>query len=203
VTDADVYRAITGEGRAETRVLGSRFLGLALPVAGEDAAALCTDALRKTHHDATHVCFAWRIGTGAGEKRRSSDAGEPSGTAGAPILAALDHAAVSDALLVVVRWFGGTKLGTGGLVRAYGECARLALAEAPTEERVLRTLLVVSFAYPVSGRVLRLAEKHNARIEETSYGDEVRLRLAVPRSRVDVLRAELVEATAGAVRFEG
>ncbi len=103
----------------------------------------------------------------------------------------------------MVRWFGGTKLGTGGLVRAYGECARLALGSAETEIRVLRTPLLVFFAYALSGRVLRLAEKHGARIAETSYGDDVRLRLAVPRSRVEVLRAEIVEATAGAVRFEG
>ncbi|RPJ49251.1 MAG: YigZ family protein [Candidatus Latescibacterota bacterium] len=202
MSDPDVYRALAEEGESETRVLGSRFLGIAAPIGGEEEAAERIDRLRRKHHDATHVCFAWRLGHGAGAKGRSSDAGEPSGTAGAPILAAIERAAVSDALVAVVRWFGGTKLGTGGLARAYGDSARLALDAARTEERVVREMLAFVYAYPLSGRVLRLAEKHGALVEDTSYGDEVRLVLAVPRSRLAALRADLADATAGAVRFE-
>jgi uncharacterized YigZ family protein len=203
VKDPDAYTVLAADGISETRVQGSRFLGFVFPARSAEEAEGVLDSLRRKHRDATHVCFAWRIGPPEESGSRASDAGEPSGTAGAPILAALERAGVSDALAVVVRWFGGTKLGTGGLARAYGECARLALDTAPRGERVLRVPLAVAFAYAHAGRVLRLAEKHRTLIETSDYGEEVRLRLAVPRSRAETLRGEIVEATAGAARFEG
>ncbi|MFH1679342.1 MAG: YigZ family protein [Candidatus Eisenbacteria bacterium] len=200
--DPDAYRVIVSEGSAETRVQGSCFLAFTFPAASEEEAAGRVESLRKTRHDATHVCFAWRIGRGAGEKRRSSDAGEPAGTAGAPLLAALERAGVSDALVAVVRWFGGTKLGTGGLARAYGECARLAVENARAGVRVLREPLRASFPYPHAGRVLRIAEKHRAVIEDSVYAEEVTIRIAVPASRLAAFREEILDATGGTARLD-
>jgi len=200
--DPDAYRAVLSEATAETRVQGSRFLAFVFPSAAEKEAAGRVESLRRSHHDATHVCFAWRIGHGAGQKRRASDAGEPSGTAGAPILAARDRAGVSDALVAVVRWFGGTKLGTGGLARAYGECARLAIEWARIGERVLRERVRVLFPYAHAGRVLRIAEKHRALAEDSVYAEEVSIRFAVPASRLAAFQEEIVEATGGDAAFD-
>lgn len=200
--DPDAYRVIDAEGAAETKVKGSRFVGFAFPAPSADAAEARLDALRREHHDATHVCFAWRVGHGEDEVRRAADAGEPHGTAGTPILQAIERAEVSDGGIAVVRWFGGTKLGTGGLVRAYGECAKLALEAASIAVRVRRKPLAARFAYPHAGAVLRLAEKFGALLGESEYAEEVLVRFAVPASRLQGFRDALVDATAGAVRLE-
>jgi len=200
--DPDVYRVIASPGEAETKVKGSRFLGLALPAATAEKAEENLESLRKKHHDATHVCFAWRVGHGASEKRRAADAGEPAGTAGTPILQAMERAGVSDGLVAVIRWFGGTKLGTGGLARAYGECARLALENARIAEKTLRRTLIATFEYPLTGGVLRLAERFGAITEGPEYGETVQLRLAVPASRLEPFRDALVEAAAGKIHIE-
>ncbi len=118
------------DGKSEMREWASRFRGFAFRAETEAAARARILALEKEFHDATHVCFAWRIGS----SRRAADAGEPAGTAGKPILSAIDAAGLDEAAAAVVRWFGGTKLGTSGLARCYGETARAALADAGSEE---------------------------------------------------------------------
>ena len=203
MNDPDVYTVLASEGFAEIKVKGSRFLGYAYPVRDAGEAGERIEALRKKYHDATHVCFGWRIGHGDGYEQKAADAGEPFGTAGAPIVHALERAGASDAAVAVVRYYGGVKLGTGGLIRAYGGCAREAIDAASLASRTLRAPLAVTFAYPQAGAVLRLAEKHGARTESSDYGEEVRLDLAVPASRVERLKEQLIEATAGAVRFPG
>lgn len=117
----DVYRTIERGAEFRQKIERSEFLGLAFPVSSETDFTAALDAIRKQHFDATHHCWAFRVL--AGERARSSDAGEPSGSAGKPILSAIDSAALFDAAIVVVRWFGGVKLGTGGLSRAYRSTA--------------------------------------------------------------------------------
>ncbi|MFH1276809.1 MAG: YigZ family protein [Candidatus Eisenbacteria bacterium] len=199
--DPDIYRAVDAGGTAETKVKGSRFLGLAFPAPTVEVAEEMIEALRKKHFDATHVCFAWRVGHGQEEARRMADAGEPSGTAGTPIMQVLERSGVSDGGIAVIRWFGGVKLGTGGLIRAYGECAGLALEAATIGERVLRKPLEVSFTYPQASAVLRLAERYGALADESHYGEEARIRFAVPASKLPIFRDALVDATAGTIRF--
>ena len=130
------------EGRGEVRERASRFLAFAFPVSDPDEAAQAVGRLKRQYHDATHVAFAWRIGSGDTAARRSSDAGEPSGTAGRPIAAAIESAGICDVLVAVVRYFGGTKLGTGGLSRAYRAAAGRAL-EAAGRRTIRETSLVV------------------------------------------------------------
>ena len=127
---ADERTVPAHEGRAEVRERASRFLAFASPVSNPNEATQAVARLKRQYHDATHVAFAWKIASGDASVRRSSDAGEPSGSAGKPIALAIESAAISDVLVVVVRYFGGTKLGTGALSRAYREAAERAIAAA-------------------------------------------------------------------------
>ena len=182
------------EGRAEIRERASRFLAFALPAESPEQAAEEIGRLRREYHDASHVAFAWKLGAADASQRRSSDAGEPSGTAGKPIAAAIESAGVTDALVVVVRYFGGTKLGTGGLVRAYRESAARAL-EAAGRRAVHDTAEVeIRCAYESVGAVRRLVHPPEVTLVEEKFGEECVFRVAVFRSRLSEFTARLEEA---------
>jgi uncharacterized YigZ family protein len=179
------YPVPAGEARAELREKGSRFLAAVAPAADEAAAQAFLARLRGEHPDATHHCFAWRVGPGPRE--RASDAGEPAGTAGPPILAVLRGRGLRDVVAVVVRWFGGTKLGKGGLVRAYRDAARLALDGLPVARRVPRLAVPLALSYEQLGAVLRLVHPPEVELAGERYGDgTVELVLSV---RADQRRA--------------
>jgi uncharacterized YigZ family protein len=181
------YLAPTAPAVAELREKGSHFLAQLFPVIGEGEAKTLLAAIAGEHRDATHHCWAWRLGWPPRE--RSSDAGEPGGTAGAPILRALARAGLSDALLVVSRWFGGTKLGKGGLVRAYGGVAREVVAAARTTPRLLRREVELEIPYPHLGAVQRLLQPPEVELVRQSYGAGVRWVLAVAEARLPEVRA--------------
>ena len=185
------YRAPAGEAHAELRELGSRFFAFVAPAASAEAAARYVEALRKRHPDATHHCFAWRLGAPAAE--RAADAGEPAGTAGAPMLAILRGAGLSDVVAVVVRWFGGTKLGKGGLVRAYGGALRLALDALPTREVLRRQRLAVTLPYEKIGAVKRLLQPPAVELAAERYGEAVELELEVTPEAQPALLAALAD----------
>jgi uncharacterized YigZ family protein len=178
-------------GQGEVREKGSRFLALVLPVRGEDEAAAAREEIRRRYPEATHYCWACRLGPEAAE--RSSDAGEPPGTAGPPILRTLRGADLSDVLCVVVRWFGGTKLGKGGLARAYAAAAKEALASLPVARRVPTVELCLDLPYEKLGSVRRLLRPPQIELAGESYGDRVALRLKVQ----EPARDDLLEALAG------
>ena len=180
------YLAPAAPARAELREKGSRFLALLEPVADEAAARTRLASIESEHRDATHCCWAWRLGAPARE--RSDDAGEPRGTAGPPILRALQTAELADALLVVVRWFGGTRLGKGGLVRAYGAVAREAVAAAPLARRLHRATVTLELPYAHLGAVQRLLRPPDVELVEESFGERVRLVLAVAEERLAAVR---------------
>jgi uncharacterized YigZ family protein len=183
-------------------VKASRFLARAFR-ADEDAAADAAKAfVRRRFHDATHHCWACRIGPPEASRQRVDDDGEPSGTAGAPILAALEAADVRDALIVVTRWFGGTKLGTGGLAHAYGNAARAALDAAPRRDVWLETLIVVECGWTDVGAVeAALArEGEGVRRCERAFDPSPRFDVALARSRAAAFREAIREATSGRAR---
>ncbi|HXT20134.1 MAG TPA: YigZ family protein [Thermoanaerobaculia bacterium] len=180
------YLVPAASAQAELREKGSRFLALLEPATDEAAARARLAAIEAAHRDATHCCWAWRLG--APPRERSHDAGEPGGTAGAPILRALQTAELSDALLVVVRWFGGTKLGKGGLVRAYGAVAREAVAAALISRRLQRVRVTLEVSYPHLGVVQRLIHPPEVELVEESFGERVRLVLAVAEERLEAVR---------------
>ncbi|HVT59926.1 MAG TPA: YigZ family protein [Thermoanaerobaculia bacterium] len=177
-------RAPAAEAVAELREKGSRFLAVVRPAGGEKEVAEALAALARRFPDATHLCWAARLGSPARE--RSSDAGEPAGTAGVPILQALRGAGLSDALAVVVRWFGGVKLGRGGLARAYSAATREALRAVQVVERLPRLRIVLSVPHRRVGAVKRLLRPPGIELEAEEYGGasaELTLAVAEPRWR--------------------
>ena len=193
------YRVPAAAARAELREKGSRFLALLEPAADEAAARARLAAIETAHRDATHCCWAWRLG--APPRERCHDAGEPGGTAGPPILRALQTAELADALLVVVRWFGGTRLGKGGLVRAYGAAARAAVAAAPTVRRLSRVRVTLELPYAHLGAVQRLIRPPEVELVEERFDEGVRVVLAVAEERLAAVRE--LAATLGLTIEEG
>lgn len=165
-------QSVSGPARRQLRVLGSRFMACAAPTANETQARELREALRREFPDATHHCWAVRLHTRQGERELHDDSGEPAGTAGLPILQALRRAGVTNTLVVVVRYFGGTKLGKGGLARAYREAARSALEAAGVAEIVVMSRLRLSGPLLSDGEVRRLVARHGGRVVQASYGEE-------------------------------
>lgn len=200
----DDYLAAEPGVEIELKLKGSRFLGQLFAAANESEARSQLDAVKRRHHDATHHCSAWRIGPPESAVQRSDDDGEPSGTAGRPILGALQREKLFDALVVVTRYFGGTKLGSGGLVRAYGEAAALAIATSRPRTVYLCSEIIVRCGYELSGVVETLLSKQGAALKsvERSFEEGPSYRLSMLRGRAPRLVAELIEATAGRAAVE-
>ena len=180
-------------GTGELKEKASRFLAFAFPASSEEEGMRAVERVKRDYHDATHVAFAWKLGPGETASKRSSDAGEPSGTAGKPIAAAIESAGVTDVAVVVARYFGGTKLGTGGLSRAYREAAARALAAAGIRRRRETRSVVVRCSYDRLGALKRLLRPPQIALEEESYGEVSTLKLAVVPSRLPALLASLEE----------
>lgn len=196
---AERFVTLSGPGEAETRIKASRFWATALPVETEDEARAFVASRGREFFDAAHHCSAWRLRGGVS---RANDAGEPSGSAGAPILAAIDGAGLTGCCVVVTRWFGGTKLGVGGLVRAYGEVAALALAAAPRRVGVLAARLRVRYPYEHTAAVMRMLERASAEEVEHGYaagGSLGEVEFAVPLSSEALVRDTLRDDTSGAL----
>lgn len=191
------YLTVAGDATAEVQDRGSRFLCTLRRVADEDAARDLVATLRREHWDARHHCSAFVLGPD-GAIQRSSDDGEPAGTAGAPMLEVLRGAGVSDVAAVVSRWFGGTLLGAGGLVRAYGDAVRAALAEAGTLRRSLLTELALDLDHADAGRVEGELRSRGVRVLDVAYDARVRLLLAAAPQEVDRVVEVVAAATAGA-----
>jgi uncharacterized YigZ family protein len=185
------YPAPAGESWGEIREKGSRFLAWIGPASGEETAKAALDGLARQYPDASHHCWAWRLGSPPRE--RSSDAGEPSGTAGVPILQVLRGAGLSDVLAVVVRWFGGTKLGKGGLARAYAAAAREALQTLPVVSQVPTVKLTLEVPYDKVGAVKRLIRPPEVELAAEEYGAAARLVLVVHEERRQALREALAD----------
>ncbi len=200
----DEYLTVAERASAETRIQGSRFIAQALPVQTRDAVDEFLDRIRKEFRDATHNCFAYRLGTDA-QMFRYNDDGEPAGSAGKPILAAIDKRGLTDTLVVVTRYFGGTKLGVGGLVRAYGGAAEAALQAAGMDVKYKTSSVTVSFPHSRISSVMHIVGKLGARILETTYDEDVHIQLEIRLSRMHELTSSLINHTNGniAVRSIG
>ncbi len=192
----DTYTTILRRGTAEVKVQGSRFIALAVPGARREEIERVLESVRKEYFDATHHCYAYRLGTGR-EAYRMHDDGEPAGTGGRPILTAIDREGLTDVVVVVTRYFGGTKLGVGGLARAYGEAAGEALRNAGRETRFVMSELDVIFPHEVTSAVMHCISRTQARIVETAYEEHVRMRVEIRQSAAGELKDRLVEQTGG------
>lgn len=188
---------LAGAVTAELEIRKSRFIAHAIPVADRDAAMQALRLLRDAHPSATHVCWALLAGGQSG----MSDDGEPSGTAGRPILEVLRHHDLDGVLAAVVRYYGGVKLGAGGLVRAYTDAIASALQSAQRVERIAQAELTLDVDYPDEARVRRWIEQEGAELVDSGYELTVRLVLRMPATKRDTARVALRDLTQGRVRF--
>jgi uncharacterized YigZ family protein len=174
----DSYLTLSTETEAFYKEKGSRFYAYAWPVQSIADVEEHLASLAKKYHDARHICYAYRLGIN-GEPWRANDDGEPAHSAGDPILNELKSRNVSDALVAVVRYFGGTKLGVGGLVRAYGTAARDALEINPVREVLLTTPVRIRFPYHLTSEVNKVAHQYELKPETAEYEQDCRLTYAI------------------------
>lgn len=193
------YEVPAGAIQIENRVVNSRFIATVGPARSVEEAKAFIAAVRAEMPDATHHVYAFKIGYGSSVIEGMTDDGEPSGTAGPPVLAVLRSADLGDVVIVVTRYFGGTKLGTGGLVRAYGNAAREALAALPRERRIPKATIGLEFPYTFFEQIQRLLTRYNAEVQEQSFGAVVTLFARLPVDDLPALAAEVSELTAGRV----
>lgn len=183
---------------AELVVRKSRFLAEATPVASPEAARQLWHERKHSYTNGGHIVFAFVCGP-QGEVMGCSDDGEPAGTAGRPVLEVLKGSGITDAILTVARWYGGIKLGTGGLVRAYTESAQLALADAPTAELVPMTNFTLALPYVHYESVRRRLPEFAAEIAAEDFTDQVMLEGTVPSANFAAFSAMIRDLTGGAV----
>ena len=190
------YSSIEGPSTASLKIQGSKFIGHAFPVSSRDEAETVLEKIRKKYFDATHHCYAYALGSES-EETRFSDDGEPGGTAGVKIASAIKSAVVSDLILVVTRYFGGTKLGVGGLGRAYYESAERTLKNAKRSTKLLANEIILKFAYSETNRVMNTISVHNIKVLNAQYDEDVTLHLAVLPEKKNELERLLRDNTFG------
>ena len=186
----DTYRTIAAPSTGLYKEKMSKFLSFAEPCRTADEAMAVVARYRKEYFDARHVCWAYMLGP-ARDTFRSNDDGEPSGTAGKPILGQINSAELTDLAVIVVRYFGGIKLGTSGLIEAYRTAAAEAIAAAEVEERIVEAQLTVLFGYPLMGDVMRIVKEEGATVLAQDFQMDCRLRLSIRQAALEPLRRRL------------
>lgn len=174
----DVYQTIEKESQGYFKDKGSKFYAFAFPVNNEDEVKVILARLRKEHHSARHHCYAWRMGT-ENIIFRANDDGEPSSTAGKPILGQLQSFNVTNILIVVVRYFGGTLLGVSGLINAYRNAAADALKNAEIKQKIIEREVILDFTYTELAEVMNVIKQENLAVASTRFEDKCNLVFSV------------------------
>lgn len=203
VTESARYPVPASRHRVEQSIERSRFICTVQRVASPEDAHLFLKEMNAEFPDATHNCWAFVAGPpGSTSRIGMSDAGEPHGTAGRPMLTVLLHSGVGEIAAIVTRYYGGTKLGTGGLVKAYGGAVQLALETLPLAERVDFVEIGISIGYPVITVFQQSLATFEAEVLHQEYGVDVRYRLRMPRQQLAGFRASMADATRGEASVE-
>lgn len=189
---ADTYRTITGPSEATYTEKRSKFLAFAYPVTSTEEVKEIIAGLNKKYFDARHVCWAYMLGPERLEYR-SNDNGEPSGTAGKPILGQINSFELTDVLIAVVRYFGGVKLGTPGLIVAYRQSARLALENAEIVERHITTQIRFTYPYMVMNDVMKLSRGEGVKMLDSTFDNTCSMTLEVELDRAEALTKKLLD----------
>ena len=186
----DTYKTIIGVAEGIYTEKRSKFIAIAIPVHTVEEIKQHLDIYQKKYYDARHVCYAYMLGH---ERKdfRANDNGEPSGTAGKPILGQINSNGLTDILIVVVRYFGGIKLGTSGLIVAYKAAAAEAIANGTIIEKTVDDEIAVAFEYPFMNDVMRIVKEEEPEILEQSYDMDCLMKLRIRRSMMGKLRARL------------
>ncbi len=195
----DSYLTIATNHSEEIKIEKSRFIGTAVPCGNREEAEARYADLRKQYYDATHNCFAFRIGLENDVEFRYSDDGEPSGTAGRPIFDAIDSHTLTNLIVVVTRYFGGVKLGTGGLLRAYKEAADTVLRNARKVERLIMQRFRIEHDHEHTAIVMRMLSERNLKPLATEYGAGVTLESEIRAGQFQLFADEVIERSHGKV----
>ncbi len=188
----DLYLTISTTGEGYYTEKRSKFLAWAHHVDTVDEVKSLLADYRKKYYDARHVCYAYMLGPDRKDFRANDD-GEPSSTAGKPILGQINSAELTNVLVVVVRYYGGVNLGTSGLIVAYREAAALAIADAGKEERQVEDIVTYDFPYPMMNSVMRVVKDMQPRIVSQTFDNTCRMELAIRRSEAEQLRQRLAK----------
>lgn len=187
-------------GTAEIIEKKSRFIATVIPIKDEEEAICCIDQIRKNHWNATHNCYAYVLGEQF-EIQRYSDDGEPSGTAGRPILEVLSNKQLHDTLIVVTRYFGGTLLGTGGLVRAYSQAAQAGLSVSTIITKIHGSKLEINTDYNGLGKIQYILGQQGIPLQHINYGADVSFQIIVPSPEAQRIIAQITEKTNAQARI--
>jgi uncharacterized YigZ family protein len=187
---SDSYRTIEKPSKGLFRDRGSRFIALAYPVSSAEEIKLILDALRKEYHDARHHCYAYMLGSDR-QVWRSNDDGEPSGSAGRPILGQINSNELTDILIVVVRYFGGTLLGVSGLINAYRTASADAISNSIVVERRVLVSLRITFPYLVMNEVMKVLKEESAEQSEQLFDSECSMVVSFPLSTSEKIEGRL------------
>jgi uncharacterized YigZ family protein len=198
---AEQYVTVAHRGVHETEINRSRFICALAPAATPDEAQAFIEGVRREHPAATHNCFAYVIGADAALQKASDD-GEPGGTAGVPMLQMLLRRDIRYAVAVVTRYYGGVKLGAGGLIRAYGGAVGAALDTVGTRTRHRYRVVVISVDHQRAGRLENDLRSAGRIVREVTYAERVSIEAGIPEAELDAFRGWLADSTAGTAGFE-
>jgi len=197
----DIELTIAGTGKSLLDVKRSKFYGFAYQVSTRDEVDKMLSTLRNDFSDATHIVYAFRLGEG-GAQEYFTDSGEPSGTAGQPIMRVIKGKNMTDVLIAVVRYFGGTKLGTGGLARAYSDSARIALENTPAIQRIQMIEIKIRIPYAVVSKWAIFIDSIGGMILEQQFEEDVTVMASIPEAELSSARHAIADMTRGAVKLE-
>ena len=188
----DTYKTIAKISKGYITEQRSKFIAYAVPVHALEEIKTYVDSYRNQYHDAHHVCWAYMLGAGR-ENFRANDDGEPSSTAGKPILGVINSNELTDILIVVIRYFGGVKLGTSGLIIAYRAAAQDAVASAEIVEKTLDEEITVTFEYPFLNGVMRIVKENNPIIISQNFDTDCQMTLKIRKNEVERLKTRLLK----------
>lgn len=197
----DSYLTLDTPAEAEIKIKGSRFIGLGFPAGTVDEAQAILESIRKREHAATHHCSAWTIGLEE-ETFKYSDDGEPSGTAGLPIFRVITGRELKNVIGIVVRYYGGTKLGTGGLTRAYSQATSEMLENAKIVERLICDTISFTLPFTYYDRLMRIVDAEKFTIAQQEFAEDVTMSLDIRKSKTDGFISRMTELTGGKFEFE-
>jgi uncharacterized YigZ family protein len=186
----DSFLSIAGESRGIYREKASKFLSFAFPVTSEEEVKANLDELKKAYYDANHHCYAYRLGL-ENQAYRANDDGEPSGSAGKPIYGQILSMGLSDLLVVVIRYFGGTKLGIPGLIHAYKTAAREALEQAVVIEKIIRIQFKVTFEYHLMNEIMRILKEEGGKIVHQTAVEKCEIDFQIRKNLADSIETRM------------
>jgi uncharacterized YigZ family protein len=198
------YYSITqAYGPVEIKIKASRFIARIYPFHSKEALSAILSQLKKKYHDASHICYAYRLGRGEETDKRTCDAGEPSGTAGLPIYMELKGADLVEVLLTVIRYFGGTKLGCGGLTKAYGLAAKTLISQIAIEKFAITHTVCCSFPFALTGDIMPVIQRHQLQIVNQVFtASGIQIQLLIPHDKFSIISREITEKSMGQVTLE-